>query len=206
VLSAAGLLSGLVIVLHDATADVDRTRDLQERATHDPLTGLVNRAEFEHRMRDRMARGKLLGGHAALLAIDLDRFKLVNDGGGHAAGDAMLRKVATVCRLQLRSSDVAARLGGDEFALLLDNCPEEHARRIGEKLLKSLNSLVLEWQGTSYSIGASLGLAMMENHLSSHKEWMEAADAACYLAKRRGRGRLEVAATAASDHDRTGGA
>jgi diguanylate cyclase len=206
VLSAAGLLSGLVIVLHDATADVDRTRDLQERATHDPLTGLVNRAEFEHRMRDRMARGKLLGGHAALLAIDLDRFKLVNDGGGHAAGDAMLRKVATVCRLQLRSSDVAARLGGDEFALLLDNCPEEHARRIGEKLLKSLNSLVLEWQGTSYSIGASLGLAMMENHLSSHKEWVEAADAACYLAKRRGRGRLEVAATAASDHDRTGGA
>ncbi len=201
VLSAAGQLSGLVIVLHDATADVDRTRELQERATHDPLTGLVNRAEFELRLRDAMTRSKQLRKPAALLAIDLDRFKMVNDTGGHAAGDAMLKRVATVLRLRLRSSDVAARLGGDEFAVLLDNCPEDHARRLAEKLLRSLNPLTLEWQDRSHSIGASIGLAMAGEHMTAHKDWMETADSACYRAKRHGRGRLEAASFASRDED-----
>ncbi len=123
VLDEAGQVMGLVMVLHDATGEVERTRDLETRARQDRVTGLVNRSEFELRLRKCFDRARHLGGPAALVAIDLDRFKAVNDTGGHAVGDAMLKKVAETCRRQVRNSDTVARLGGDEFAIILDNCP-----------------------------------------------------------------------------------
>jgi diguanylate cyclase len=194
VLEATGVVTGMVIVFHDVTLDVDRTRDLQHRAMHDPLTGLSNRAEFEERLRSMFAKARHLDRPAAVMAIDLDRFKAVNDAGGHAAGDAVLRKVAEACRLAVRLSDIVGRLGGDEFAIVLDNCPEERAKHIGKQLLQALNPLEVEWGGSRYTTGASIGLAMSTVHMADAKAWLESADQACFEAKRQGRGRLEIAA------------
>ena len=191
VLDAAGLITGMVIVFHDATLDVHRARDLQHLALHDPLTGLSNRADFEKQLRTVFEKGHHLNRVAAVMAIDLDRFKAVNDTAGHAAGDAVLCKVAEVCRLTVRSSDTVARLGGDEFAIILDNCAVERAKYIGEKILQALNPLEIDWEGKSYSINASIGMAMSGAHMPDEKAWLEAADKACYVAKRTGRGRLQ---------------
>jgi diguanylate cyclase (GGDEF)-like protein/PAS domain S-box-containing protein len=192
VLETTGVVSGIVIVFHDVTLDTDRARDLQHRAMHDPLTGLSNRAEFEQQLRTVFDKARHLDRPAAVMAIDLDRFKAVNDAAGHAAGDAVLCKVAAACRLAVRSSDLVARLGGDEFAIILDNCGEERARYIGQQLLQALNPLEMEWQGSRYTTGASIGLAMNATHLADPKAWLERADQACFEAKRQGRGRLEV--------------
>ena len=193
VLDGAGLVTGLVIVLHDATRDVHRTRDMQHRALHDPLTGLSNRADFEQHLRLVFKKSQELRRPAAVIAIDLDRFKAVNDAAGHAAGDAMLRKVAEACRLTVRSSDMVARLGGDEFAIVLDNCAAERADLIGQQILRALNPLEVEWGGSRYSINASIGLAMNSMRFASEQAWLEAADKACFVAKRAGRGQLRTA-------------
>jgi diguanylate cyclase (GGDEF)-like protein len=193
VLEATGAVSGMVIVFHDVTLDVERTRDLQHRAMRDPLTGLGNRAEFEQRLRAVFEKARHLDRPAAVIAIDLDRFKAVNDAAGHAAGDAVLCKVAAACRLAVRSSDIVARLGGDEFAVILDNCAEDRAKSIGQQLLRALNPLELEWKGSRYTTGASIGLAMNGVHISDANAWLESADKGCYEAKRLGRGRLQIA-------------
>jgi diguanylate cyclase (GGDEF)-like protein/PAS domain S-box-containing protein len=199
VLEATGLVSGMVIVFRDVTSDVDRTRDLQHRAMHDPLTGLSNRAEFAQRLRDLFEKARHLDRPAAVMAIDLDRFKAVNDAAGHAAGDAVLCEVAAACRLTVRSSDVVARLGGDEFAIILDNCDEDRAKYLGEQLLRTLNPLEFEWKGSLYSIGASIGLAMNRMDMANEKSWLEAADNACYIAKQEGRGLLRIATPMQND-------
>jgi diguanylate cyclase (GGDEF)-like protein len=191
VLDAAGLITGMVIVFHDATLDVHRARDLQHLALHDPLTGLSNRADFEKQLRTVFEKVQHLNRPAAVMAIDLDRFKAVNDTAGHAAGDAVLCKVAEVCRLTVRSSDTVARLGGDEFAVILDNCAVGRAQYISEKILQALNPLEIDWEGKRYSINASIGVAMSGTHMLDEKGWLEAADKACYVAKRTGRGRLQ---------------
>jgi diguanylate cyclase (GGDEF)-like protein len=159
----------------------------------DPLAGLSNRAEFEERLRTVFGKARHLDRHAALIAIDLDRFKAVNDGAGHAAGDAVLCKVAAACRLAVRLSDTVARLGGDEFAIILDNCPEARAKHIGQQLLLALNPLEIEWEGLRYNTGASMGLAMNTMHMADAKAWLESADKACFEAKRQGRGLLQIA-------------
>ena len=193
VLETTGAVSGMVIVFHDVTLDVDRTRDLQHRATRDPLTGLSNRAEFEERLRTVFGKARHLGRPAAVMAIDLDRFKAVNDAAGHAAGDAVLCKVAKACRLAVRLSDTVGRLGGDEFAIILDNCSEDRAKHIGRQLLQALNPLEIGWGGSRYAIGASIGVAMNTMHMADAKAWLESADQACFEAKRQGRGRLQIA-------------
>jgi diguanylate cyclase len=192
VLDTNGLLSGMVIVLHDATLDMDRALDLQRRATRDPLTGLSNRADFERQLHGVFGRFKKLDRPAAILAIDLDRFKAVNDSAGHAAGDAMLRKVAEACRIAVRSSDIVARLGGDEFAIILDNCPRDRAIRLSQKLLRALNPMEIEWAGARYAIGASMGMVMSATDMPDENTWLNTADQACYKAKRSGRGQLHV--------------
>ena len=201
VLEATGLVSSMVIVFRDVTLDVDRTRDLQHRAMHDPLTGLSNRADFEQRLLELFAKTRHLYRPAAVMAIDLDRFKAVNDAAGHAAGDAVLRKVAAACRLAVRSSDVVARLGGDEFAIILDNCDEDRAKIVGQQLLRTLNPLEFEWKGSRYAIGASIGLAMNRTDMANEKSWLEAADKACYIGKQEGRGLLRVAAPPMQDDE-----
>jgi len=165
----------------------------------DPLTGLSNRAEFEDRLRVVFGKARHLDRSAAVMAIDLDRFKAVNDAAGHAAGDAVLCKVAEACRLAVRSSDIVGRLGGDEFAIIMDNCPEKRAAQIGQQLLRVLNPLEFEWKGSRYAIGASIGLAMNTLDVPDENAWLENADKACYDAKRQGRGRLQIAAPLQSE-------
>lgn len=194
VLDAAGIVTGMVIVLHDATAEFDRARDLAHRAIHDPLTGLVNRAEFKQRVQAIFGRTHYLEERpAAVMAIDLDFFKAVNDTAGHAAGDAMLRKVAEICQGNVRATDTVSRLGGDEFAIVLDNCPEERAISVARQLLAALNPVTLEWEGKPCRIGASIGLAMRSIHMATDAQWVAAADKACYSAKRAGRGQFHIA-------------
>jgi diguanylate cyclase len=193
VLGPEGMLAGTVIVLRDVTAEMDRERDLEQRATHDALTGLVARGEFAQRLQTVFAKARHRDRPAAVLAIDLDRFKSLNDSGGHAAGDAMLRKVAELCRSVVRASDTVARLGGDEFAILLENCPAERARAVSEELCQRLNPLVLEWQGSAHSVGGSIGGAMLAATMTDEQQWLAAADEACYHAKRAGRGQIRFA-------------
>ena len=193
VLESTGVVSGFVIVFHDSTLEVDRARDLEHRALHDPLTNLSNRAAFEQRLRTVFAKARQLSRTAAVIAIDLDRFKAVNDAAGHAAGDALLCKVAEICRGATRFSDTVGRLGGDEFALILDNCTAARARDVGERLVQALNPLTLEWEGSNYTIGASLGIAMTSSQTPDEHAWLKSADSACYEAKREGRGRLRIA-------------
>lgn len=192
VLDAAGLVTGMVIVLRDASGEIKRSQDLTRRANHDALTGLFNRAAFEQRIAEVFSRSHLLDRSVALLAIDLDRFKAVNDSAGHAAGDAVLCRVAEVCRSKVRSSDTVARLGGDEFGILLDNCSPERAASIGNELLQALNPLQIEWRGTPHSVGASIGVSLLSDAMTNVGEWVAAADRACYGAKRSGRGRLQM--------------
>jgi diguanylate cyclase len=193
VLDSAGHVTAIVLALRDASAEVERTRELRHRATYDPLTGLANRSEFQQRLRDAWRKARQLGRSAALLAIDLDRFKAVNDAAGHAAGDAVLRQVADVCRQHVRSSDVVARLGGDEFAIILYNCTGKYLETVSDKILRALNPLEMQWEGATYSVGASIGVATVSGEMVSESDWMEAADKACYEAKAQGRGQLQVA-------------
>jgi diguanylate cyclase (GGDEF)-like protein len=124
--------------------------------------------------------------------IDLDRFKQVNDSAGHPAGDAMLRKVAQILGSQVRQTDTVARFGGDEFAILLVGCPPAQAAEIGEKTRKAVEQGVLHWEGHDHSVGASIGLVVVDEHHLTAEDVLAAADAACYAAKHGGRNALVV--------------
>jgi diguanylate cyclase (GGDEF)-like protein/PAS domain S-box-containing protein len=190
---------GAVVLLHDVTEMRGLARQMSYQATHDALTGLINRREFERRLEEAIESGQRGDGQHVLCYLDLDRFKLVNDTGGHAAGDAVLRKVAEICRHNVRGSDTVARLGGDEFAIVLDNCPEQRAVAVAEQLLLALNPLELDWGGIIYRTGASIGLAMRTEQMAGEEEWLAAADAACYAAKRAGRGEVRIASGTAGE-------
>jgi diguanylate cyclase (GGDEF)-like protein/PAS domain S-box-containing protein len=190
---------GAVLVLRDATEAYERDRKLSHLATHDVLTGACNRFEFERRLQVLFDRARLLILPATLVAVDLDRFKAVNDGGGHAAGDEVLRRVAEVLRENIRNKDTVARLGGDEFAVLLEKATPDRARSLAFQIQQALNPLEVEWHGQTYTVGASLGVATITNGYESAAAWMAAADAACYEAKReRGQVRFAPPATAAA--------
>jgi diguanylate cyclase (GGDEF)-like protein/PAS domain S-box-containing protein len=193
VLGSQGRVTGIVVVFQEAGADVARVKDLDHRANHDTLTGLANRFEFQRRLKESFDRARTLDLSAALLAIDLDKFKAVNDSGGHAAGDAVLRRVAEVLRNAVRHPDVVARLGGDEFAVILPNCPPDRILAVGEQIARALNPLSTPWQGSDFVTGASVGLAELDRSFSSETQWLAAADDACYRAKSRGRGQLQRA-------------
>jgi len=176
VLDSNGHVIGTVVVLRDASRHYERDRELKHRAAHDLLTGLVNRFEFERRAETLFDRARHLESSVAMMVVDLDRFKAVNDAGGHAAGDAVLRKVAAVLKSASRHSDTVARVGGDEFAIVLESCSAARAGGVGRQILAALNSLKIEWNETAYSIGASIGVAMLEKEYADVAGWMSAAD------------------------------
>ncbi len=166
------------------------TRALHYQATHDPLVDLVNHREFTARLRD-LASGTREP--CALVFIDLDRFKEINDQGGHAAGDEALRRVSGILKAHVRASDTAARLGGDEFALLLPGCPRERAEQVAAAVLAAIEEFVLHWEGGHYfRVGASMGVACAAPAEADAAALLRVADAACYAAKNAGRGRIEV--------------
>lgn len=188
----SGQVIGAVVVLHDITEMRGLARKISYQATHDALTGLVNRHEFERRL-DHMLKSAAEDGHQhALCYIDLDQFKIVNDTCGHIAGDELLRQLATLLHAKIRSRDTLARLGGDEFGVLLGECPIHQARVIANMLCQTVNEFRFVWQDKTFEIGASIGLVAINSQSKSIVDIMSAADAACYAAKDKGRNRVYV--------------
>ncbi|ATE62225.1 GGDEF domain-containing protein [Thauera sinica] len=176
---------------HNLQARVEEaTGQLAYQALHDPLTGLPNRRAFEQALEDAVLASRRAADHGALCFIDLDRFKEVNDTCGHAAGDALLQEIGDLIRHRVRAQDLICRVGGDEFALILRGCSPEDARRIAEGLGEAVETHAFEWDGRTFRVGASIGLARIDDHTRSPSDVLKAADIACYEAKRNGRGRV----------------
>ncbi len=189
---ASGNISGQVIVLRDVTHSRLLTNQLTWQATHDVLTGLKNRRKFEEQLSRLLASAQQDNMRHAILYIDLDQFKIVNDTCGHEAGDKLLQTLSQVIQRDVRQSDTLARLGGDEFGLLLENCPLEKAVRIANHLLKVIQAFRFTWQGRVFKVGASIGLVTIDEYATSASRLLSKADAACYLAKDQGRNRIWV--------------
>jgi len=177
---------GLVLVLHDTSELRGLTRQMTYQASHDPLTGLVNRREFERRLQEAMDSAQTGNVGHALCFLDLDRFKTVNDTCGHTAGDNMLREVATLIKEAVRDSDTAGRIGGDEFALLLVGCPLDKARQIADDVVRSVNDYRFVWKDKIFNIGVSIGLVEIGRGGGAIEDILNAADSACYVAKKQG--------------------
>jgi diguanylate cyclase (GGDEF)-like protein/PAS domain S-box-containing protein len=184
--------AGTIWTLADVSEHVSARQELEWSACHDSLTGLGNRKLFEQEIA-RTMEARPASMPATLVMIDLDRFKPINDLAGHAAGDAMLKLVATAITSRVRATDVAARLGGDEFALLLRNCPQEVALRIANGVCDAIAETTLIWEAHQLQVGASLGVAVLTEATASAAEWLREADAACYAAKAAGRGVVRAA-------------
>lgn len=178
--------------LDDALIRQNASRELHWQANHDVLTGLVNRRGFEDSLRQAIAAGGEPEKRHSLLFIDLDRFKQINDVGGHAAGDEFLRQLAVVLRARVRTSDVLARMGGDEFAVLLHACPVEHALRIANAIRQDISNFRFVWREKVFQVGASMGLVVLSDPAASAAMVMEQADSACYAAKEAGRDQIRV--------------
>ncbi|MBX4139253.1 EAL domain-containing protein [Pseudomonas sp. S5F11] len=186
-------VSGAVLVLHDMTQERQYIANLSWQATHDALTGLANRREFEFRLEQVLypLAHQQVGRHA-LMFLDLDQFKLVNDTCGHAAGDELLRHICALLQSDLREGDTLARLGGDEFGILLENCPPAAAEKIAESLRHTVQSLHFVWKGRPFVTTVSIGLVHISHTPTTLEASLRAADMACYMAKEKGRNRVQV--------------
>ena len=185
-------ISGTVVVFHDVGELRGLTRTMSYQATHDPLTGLINRREFERRLDEAMDDAHAEEAVHMLFYMDLDRFKAVNDSCGHLAGDNMLREVASLIKEQVRDSDFVGRLGGDEFGALLIGCPIEKARQIATDICNAIADYRFVWKDKIFNIGISIGLVEISHVSGELQDVMSAADSACYVAKQQGRGKVHV--------------
>ncbi len=179
---------GAVLVFQDFSESRALQRELAHAASHDGLTGLANRTSFESALEDAQEQVRNSIRQHAVCFIDIDRFKAVNDTAGHAAGDAMLREIARTIKRCCRQEDIAARLGGDEFTLLLRDCSPENAIKIGLVAAEAIGAIRLSWQGKTYQVGASVGVATLDRHSRSAAMVLIDADAACYSVKQNGGG------------------
>src|SRR3569833_608249 len=184
-----GGILGTVIVFRDVTQQRRYTRELSYHAQHDPLTGLVNRREFERRLTQTVVSARKYGTQHALCFLDLDQFKAVNDGAGHAAGDELLRQITALLLEGVRERDTVARLGGDEFGLLLANCPPDKAIALTEAIIAQIRDHRFVWEGQAFHIGASIGIVPIGAPAPAAPDLMRQADLACYSAKHGGRNR-----------------
>jgi len=170
----------------------EATSLLTHQASHDTLTGLVNRREFEARLQRALTRTHEASIEHALCYMDLDQFKIVNDTCGHVAGDELLRQLTLLMHDRVRDRDTLARLGGDEFGLLLENCQLDAARKIAEQLREMVADFRFVWHDKVFGIGVSIGLVPINHPTMTFAEIMSAADTACYAAKDGGRNRVQV--------------
>lgn len=168
------------------------TQEMTYQATHDSLTNLINRREFERRLEFITNDSKVNNKTHALCFMDLDRFKAVNDSCGHVAGDELLKQLSTNLSSKIRASDTFARLGGDEFGLLLPGCPLEKAKIIANGIRETVEEFRFYWDKKIFKIGVSIGIAIINNKTETSKEILTAADTACYLAKKHGRNRVHI--------------
>lgn len=186
-----GGVGKLLMVASDITEQRQLTELLSHQASHDALTDLYNRREFERRLHDSLAAGVAGPPIIVLLYVDLDQFKLINDTSGHLAGDQLLAQLSIVMRKQLGGTDVLARLGGDEFGVLLTRvADQQEAERIAERVRRCIDGYVFIWEQRSYTISASIGGVVAEPAGISAKDLLTQADTACYVAKESGRNRV----------------
>ncbi len=179
------------MVFQDVTRARHEQRALQYQASHDMLTGLINRRRLEERL--TLAINQLAhDGQHILCYVDLDYFKDVNDNAGHEAGDMVLRMVAQTMQQAVRENDIVARLGGDEFAIVLFNCPSKSAAEILEQVVADIAAIQFHWHGQSYVLTASLGAIPLTQQTESASQAMRLADIACYKAKHAGRNQLSL--------------
>ena len=188
--SDEGELFGAVLVFHDVTEQRSIANEMTWRATHDELTGLANRAEFERALTRLHAGCAQDDEHHALLFIDLDRFKIVNDTCGHAAGDQLLRQVSRMLARTVRSCDMLVRLGGDEFAIILERCGLERAADVAQEICGLMDEYRFVHEGQRFRIGTSVGLVPIDGSWPDAAAIIRAADSACYAAKESGRNRV----------------
>ena len=197
-----GGVIGAVIVFHDVTKERRLKRALSYQASHDALTGLINRREFDNRLHAAVLSAQRGESNYALLYIDLDQFKVVNDTCGHQAGDRLLRDVTGLLQARVRASDTIARLGGDEFGVLLEGCTVEQSTRIAEGVRQAIRDYRFVWGATTLSVGASVGVVQITAETESVANVMSAADIACYAAKDEGRNRVHLYESDGISHPR----
>jgi diguanylate cyclase (GGDEF)-like protein/PAS domain S-box-containing protein len=185
-------IRGAVLVFRDVTESQALANQLAWQASHDALTGLVNRQEFERRLAHVLDAARREGSSHALCYLDLDQFKVVNDTCGHAAGDELLRQVSALLQDRMRQRDTLARLGGDEFGILLEHCPADQALSLALELRDMVRDFRFNRQGRSFTIGVSIGIAPLTASTDGVAAAMCAADAACYIAKEQGRNRAHL--------------
>jgi diguanylate cyclase (GGDEF)-like protein/PAS domain S-box-containing protein len=187
-----GNLLGVVLVFHDVTEQRRMSGEMSYRATHDELTGLVNRAEFENRLRRLLQLTHEDGSVHALLYIDLDQFKIVNDACGHTAGDQLLQQVSKLMSERVRAGDTLARLGGDEFGIILAHCNAEQAQRVAQQICDRMEEFRFVHDGRRFRVGTSIGLVQISNAFANMAAILQAADTSCYAAKEAGRNRVHT--------------
>jgi len=197
----AGKTIGVVLVMQDESEKRRVGRRLTYEATHDSLTGLINRREFDRRLARIVSDLTSTDSEQAMVMLDLDHFKEVNDSGGHDAGDALLRDLGPLLARTLRRRDTLARLGGDEFGILLENCPLDTAVHIAEGVRLAVEHARFTFDGVAFTITASIGLIPMTSGSGGMAAVMRAADAACYDAKTSGGNRVHRGPSGRSDAD-----
>ncbi len=190
--SRTGAILGAVLVVRDVSHERRLRRQLGWQASHDALTGLLNRAAFEMAVTSVLQSAKAERSRHALLFMDLDRFKVVNDTCGHLAGDTLLQQLAKLLQEAMRDSDVLARIGGDELGGLLLRCPIDQAELLADELREKIHQFRFRWGEHAFDVGVSIGIVEIDEDSVSASELLNAADQACYLAKAHGRNRVHV--------------
>lgn len=183
---------GTVMVLRDMTQSERLRQKLNFQASYDVVTKLFNRHKFEEQLNFAVHSAKTDKREHILCQIDLDRFKLINDNAGHAAGDQLLHEIGAILRSFLRKTDICARIGGDEYGIILFDARLKHGLAIVEKIHEHIKSYRFIWAGKVYSIGASFGLTQLNHITHSSAEARREADAACYLSKSQGPNHIQV--------------
>lgn len=192
IVAALLLFPGALVMLRDIQRERRHTLQLTHRASHDPLTGLFNRIEFERCLSNAIDDVHRDGSAHTLLYLDLDQFKLVNDTCGHAGGDELIRQIASLMHARLRQSDILARLGGDEFGILLVHCNAENGLRVAEAIREGISQYQFVSGKGTFTVGVSIGVLNLDQNVSQVVDALNAADAVCYLAKQSGRNCVRV--------------
>jgi diguanylate cyclase (GGDEF)-like protein/PAS domain S-box-containing protein len=192
ILGRAGEMIGTIMVLVDVSHARAMAEELGYRASHDPLTDLLNRYGFERELQSAIEGAKQRDEQHALLYLDLDQFKVVNDTGGHQVGDELLRDLAGYFKTKVRAGDSLARMGGDEFAVILRHCPLDNAQAIAEEVRGMVLDYRFNWNGKTFDVGVSVGVTAIDAEAGDAAAVMSNADSACYAAKEAGRNRVYV--------------
>lgn len=191
-ISESDQVIGTVVVFRNIAEEKAVESKLNYLATHDSLTGLINRHEFEIRLEKIIHESHIDHTYHALCYLDLDQFKIVNDTCGHIAGDELLKQLATLLKTNLRQGDTLARLGGDEFGILFPHCEQDKALELAEDIRKTIEDFRFSWESKNFSIGVSIGVVPIKHSTESKQIALSAADAACYMAKDSGRNRIHL--------------